>query len=114
MRGYTLGIAPRVGYAIPLSSSIALWPRLGVGYEVSRQSVEDSDAETVMRTFFVESILGVGVRVSKHAFFDVGPVVSYRRSTSDAPIGTPTYGAVLPGSTEAFGGSLRASLRLDF
>jgi hypothetical protein len=115
MRGYTLRLAPRIGYAIPLSSVVALWPRLGVGYEVSRLSVDDNDVETVNRTYSVESILGVGIRVSKHAFFDVGPVLSYQRSSSDASSGTPTVnGPVVPGSSEAFGGSVRASLRLDF
>lgn len=113
-RGYTVGIAPRVGYVVPLSSSVALWPRIGGGYEVSRQMVDDADGRTIMRTWFTEASFGVGVRVAKHVLFDVGPVLHYRRLSSEASPGTASlYGSVVPGSTESFGASLRAALRLD-
>lgn len=101
--GYTLGLAPRVGYVIPLSSSFAFWPRVGGGFEISRQAYEGPQSRVLTRAYFVESNLGVVLRVSKHALFDIGPVLAYRRSeTASAD------------TTESFNASLRVSLRLDF
>lgn len=113
-RGYTVGIAPRVGYVVPLATSVALWPRLGGGYEISRR-MDDNDTRTLTRTLFVEANLGVGIRVAKHAFFDLGPVLQYRRASTEAASTTPPlyYATLAPGSTESFGASLRAALRVD-
>lgn len=38
---FTVGVAPRVGYVIPLAAGFSLWPRAGVGFTFSRADTED-------------------------------------------------------------------------
>ena len=117
--GHTIGVAPRIGYALPLSETWAIWPRLSGGVDVTRQQYEGL-GRTVSRTFGGELNVGVVLRLGRHALFDFGPVVAYRSTNTD---GTPEAGgAGVPsalgiGSSEqssSLGGGMRASLRVVF
>lgn len=60
----TFQIAPRIGYAWPLSDAWSFWPRLGIEYTNYNVSNDDTDAETSLS--FLEA--------SVEALFAVSPV----------------------------------------
>lgn len=89
---FSAGGAPRIGYALPISSSFAFWPRLGVG----------ADFGGLGQTYFADADAGFVMRVSKHLLVDLGPVVTVRRTYLDVTELT---------SVDA---RARVALRLDF
>lgn len=111
--GFITSFEPRIGYVIPISSSFAFWPRAGVGYQVSRQTDDVTHRRALARTYSVESNLGVGLRLSKHALFDVGPVLAFRHVESEGQDALSGYN-VTDGVSNTFNASVRASLRVDF
>lgn len=111
--GFITSFEPRIGYVIPISSSFAFWPRAGVGYQVSRQTDDVTDRRALTRTYSVESNLGVGLRLSKHALFDVGPVLAFRHVESEGQDALSAYNPT-DGVSNTFDASVRASLRVDF
>lgn len=111
--GFITSFEPRIGYVIPISSSFAFWPRAGVGYQMSRQTNDVTDRRALTRTYSVESNLGVGLRLSRHALFDVGPVLAFRHVESEGQDALGGY-ALTDGASSTFAASIRASLRLDF
>lgn len=70
--GYAITIAPRLGYAIPITRHLALWPRLGGGYDQRRLSV-GRVFHFSNDTAFGEGDLGFIVRLSPSALLNAGP-----------------------------------------
>lgn len=116
--GYSLGIAPRVGYAIPLADTWALWPRVSVSMDVTRQQFENT-SRAISRTLGAELNLGFVLRLGRHALFDFGPIVSYQATSTKGRMGSGVLGDpspdVMPSQeSSSLDGGLRASLGLTF
>jgi hypothetical protein len=72
------GIAPRLGYIIPLGDKVYLWPRAGVEYHhVSASNVGDGSGSVTQLAFEAEAM--VVISPWNHFGFTVGP-------TFDAPL----------------------------
>ncbi len=69
------GIAPRVGYIIPMGDKVSFWPRAGIEYN----SVSSSDGSLSVTQFAVESEAMLVISPWNHFGFTVGP-------TADIPI----------------------------
>jgi hypothetical protein len=106
--GYAFTMMPRVGYAIPLSSSFTLWPRLGIGYDVSR-ATRDAAARDLSHAFYTRVNVGLVVRLAKHVVLDVGPTLTYSNSVTEAP-----YSGFYHYQERGVEGGATAALRLDF
>lgn len=86
------GVAPRIGYALPITSTFAFWPRLGVGADFGGPG----------QMYFADADAGFVVRVSKHLLIDLGPVLTVRRQYFNVYEDT------------VIDGRARVALRLDF
>lgn len=87
MHQYGAGLAPRIGWAVPLGEGLALWPRVRGGFGVA-----GGDLASAEPSFSVGADGLLVVALGRHALLDVGPRVSYARSA----VGTTTaYGAAL-------------------
>jgi opacity protein-like surface antigen len=90
------GIAPRVGYVVPLGDVLSLWPRAGVEYHnVSASSVNGSVSPSVDQ-FAIEAEVMLVISPWNHLGFTVGPTIDIPvtgKSTSASATGTGTTGA---------------------
>ncbi len=81
------GVAPRVGYIIPLGDKVSFWPRAGIEYN----SVSSSDGSLSVTQFAVDLEAMLVISPWNHFGFTVGP-------TADIPIsGKQTLTAVAGG-----------------
>jgi hypothetical protein len=74
--GFGFTVMPRVGYAIPLGSTFALWPRVGFGYGASSASYDDSlmDARPPWTDRWMgEAELGLVARLHRHVYVNLAP-----------------------------------------
>jgi opacity protein-like surface antigen len=89
------GFAPRVGYVVPLSDVLSLWPRIGVEYHnVSASSVNGSVSPSVDQ-FAIDTEVMLVISPWNHFGFTVGPTIDIPvtgKSTSAAATGTGTTG----------------------
>jgi hypothetical protein len=89
------GIAPRVGYVVPLGHVVSLWPRAGVEYHnVSSSSVSGAVSPSVTQ-FSIEAEAMFVISPWNHFGFTVGPTVDVPvggTSTSASGTGTGTTG----------------------
>jgi hypothetical protein len=69
------GIAPRVGYIIPMGDKVSLWPRAGIEYN----SVSASDGSLSVTAFAVDLEAMLVISPWNHFGFTIGP-------TADIPI----------------------------
>lgn len=74
--GYTVGITPRVGYVIPLTDGLALWPQLGLGLSQSRYAIQGS-GRTLSRQFGAELEVGLLVPLGKYVVARLAPTLAY-------------------------------------
>jgi hypothetical protein len=75
-KGYGLTLVPRVGYAIPLSDAVTLWPRLGAGYSYYQSETTGTTqppSEYTRGVWQAEAELGLVVLLGKHGYVNVGP-----------------------------------------
>jgi hypothetical protein len=84
------GVAPRVGYIIPLGDKIYLWPRLGVEYHnVSTSDVGNGSGSITQFAFLAEAM--VVISPWDHFGFQVGPTadipISGTQTSTSAPTG---------------------------
>ncbi|HLK38925.1 MAG TPA: hypothetical protein VKU41_19320 [Polyangiaceae bacterium] len=90
------GVAPRVGYVVPLGDVLSLWPRAGVEYHnVSASSVNGAVSPSVDQ-FAIEAEVMLVISPWNHFGFTVGPTVDVPlsgKSTSASATGTGTTGA---------------------
>ncbi len=97
--GYGLGIRPRVGYVLPLGETIALWPRVGVGYDVARETSDDpANGRILGQEWSARAELGILFRLGRYAYVNIGPELGYVATsnvqTNQASTKTSTlYGA---------------------
>ena len=91
------GIAPRVGYIVPMGDKASFWPRAGVEYH----SVTSSDGSVAVNQFAVEVEAMLVISPWNHFGFTVGP-------TADIPISGKRTIAV-PGT----GGAAATSTSVD-
>ncbi len=102
---YQLSAMGRIGYYLPLSESIAFWPRLAAGgtYQRDTRGREVSDippSEVARVAFRATADLDLAVPITKHLFLLAGPRVS---ATLASNVGdTVTFTAV----TASFRGGL--------
>jgi hypothetical protein len=79
-----IGIAPRVGYIIPLGSLVAFWPRAGLGfYSVSRGNVIlNNNPNNLITQSTTDTIFSVDLDPqfafvpTEHFFFHFGPLIN--------------------------------------
>jgi hypothetical protein len=90
-RATAIGIAPRVGYVIPLGDVLAFWPRAGFGfYSVSakRDSVDQNNPNNVTTRSATDTVFSLDLDPQlaivplEHFFFHVGPLVNIPLSGS--------------------------------
>ncbi len=94
------GIAPRVGYVIPMSDKLSFWPRAGVEYN----NVSSSDGSLSVTQFAVDLEAMLVISPWNHFGFTVGP-------TADIPItGKQTLSAGGGGSTSVDSSMLQVGL----
>jgi opacity protein-like surface antigen len=90
------GVAPRVGYVVPLSEVLSLWPRAGVEYHNVSASSVNGKASPSANQFSLEAEVMLVVSPWNHFGFTVGPTIDVPVSgstTSPAGMGTGTGGA---------------------
>ena len=98
------GVAPRIGYVVPLGRMLSLWPRAGVEYHnVSSSSVNGSVSPSVTQ-FSVEAEAMLVISPWNHFGFTVGPTLDVPisgKSTSPSATGTGTTGTATPTSIDS-------------
>jgi hypothetical protein len=84
-RGYGFSVEPRVGTVLRLVDSLALWPRVGVGYQ---RAWADGNVEGP-RAYTLSAFARAGLvtTLGRHAFLDAGPEVRLRLGRNDAASG---------------------------
>lgn len=105
--GYVLAVAPRVGYLVPLTESLAFWPQVGVMYGQSR-SESDRAWRTLSRSVGVEVEAGLVMPIGRHVVVRVAPTLAYGFVWTDST-------ALLPSEdTESVRAGVRAQVGLVF
>jgi hypothetical protein len=85
------GIAPRVGYIVPLGESLSLWPRAGVEYHnVSASKISGTVSPSVDQ-FAIEAEVMLVISPWNHFGITVGP-------TLDVPVGGKSTSALATGT----------------
>jgi hypothetical protein len=75
------GFVPRVGYILPLTEMLAVWPRGGMGIYTTRRKVYDDDNNDVSVTtgdtiFSLDLDPQLAIVPFEHFYFSVGPLVN--------------------------------------
>ncbi|MDB4945714.1 MAG: hypothetical protein JWP97_5248 [Labilithrix sp.] len=94
-----LGIAPRVGYVLPLTSTLAFWPRAGFAfYSLSSKSTADDGKGKTSSSRTTDTALSLDLDPQfvfapmQHFFFHAGPIANIpltgKRSTTTSEGGT--------------------------
>jgi opacity protein-like surface antigen len=93
------GIAPRVGYIIPMGDKLSLWPRAGIEYHnVATSSVGGSGAGSVTQ-FAIEGEAMLVISPWNHFGFTVGPTVDVPISGEQTTTTTVTTNGVTTSSS---------------
>jgi len=92
------GLGPRVGYSIPITETIAFWPKLGVGYySVSMDSGQPDSSSVSGNKMTLEVFAPVAISPAPHFFIGIGPAfqtdLSSKVEGNDANKNT-TFGVV--------------------
>ena len=98
------GVAPRIGYIIPISKLVSLWPRAGVEYHHVSSSSGGSSVSPSVTQFALGAEALVVISTWSHFGFTVGPTVDVPitgESTSTASTGTGTSGAAASTSVDS-------------
>ena len=105
--GYVLSVAPRVGYLVPLTEGVALWPQIGVTYGQSRAE-NDGSGRTLARSFGAEIEAGLLLPVARHVLVRVAPTLAYGYTWADAT------GVFRSEDTDSVHAGVRAEIGLAF
>lgn len=81
--GYSAGIAPRIGYVVPLTESIALWPQVGLAVNQSRYELEGV-SRTLSRGVAAELEVGLLVPLGRHVVVRLAPTLAYDHAWTDS------------------------------
>lgn len=106
--GYSIGISPRVGYVVPLTDDIALWPQLGLGVTQSRFETEGL-GRTLSRGIGAELEVSLLVPLGRHVVVRLAPTLAYNHASNE---GAALSGVSGDGETIAAG--VRAQMGLSF
>lgn len=106
--GYAVGIAPRVGYLLPLTESLALWPQLGLGVNQSRNEL-DGFGRTLTRGVAAELEVGLLVPLGKHVVARVAPTLTYNHASNK---GSASSGP--QGDSDSIAAGVRGQIGLAF
>jgi opacity protein-like surface antigen len=90
------GIAPRIGYVVPLGDALSLWPRAGVEYHNVSASSDNGSPSPSVDQFAIEAEVMLVISPWNHFGFTVGPTLDVPvtgKSTSGSAMGTGTTGA---------------------
>lgn len=77
-----IGLAPRVGYVIPLSNVFAFWPRAGFAFYAVSSKTEDVDNGATRTTSVTDTLFSIDLDPQfvivpvEHFFFHAGPLVN--------------------------------------
>lgn len=78
-----IGLAPRIGYIIPIGEHLALWPRAGFAFYSSSAKVEDTNnAGVVTESKITDTIFSIdldpnlAIIPTEHLFITVGPMLN--------------------------------------
>jgi hypothetical protein len=102
-----LAVAPRVGFAVPLTSFIAFWPRVGgTIYSISSESTGQGATPTTNKT----SLTGIGLNLepmfvlspADHFGIVAGPVVDIPLTGKSSTTRTPAVGVQQPDTNVKF------------
>lgn len=99
---YALGLAPRVGYVIPINDDVFLWPRIGGGYTRSFVTGGMGDGNS----WTADAEMAIGFRAGRYVFFSASPKISYASVTWGEP--------ALPGDASSFRVGMTGSVGLAF
>lgn len=81
--GYSVGIAPRIGYALPLGKGVLLWPKFGVA--VSRfRNEQNLSPRTLGASIGAELEVGLVLPLSRHVILQIAPVVGYAHTVVES------------------------------
>jgi hypothetical protein len=89
------GLAPRVGYVVPLGDVLSLWPRAGVEYHNVSASRVNGEVSPSVTQFALEAELMLVISPWDHFGFTLGPTIDIPidgKSTSSSATGTGTTG----------------------
>ena len=106
--GYSIGIAPRVGYVVPLTDDIALWPQLGLLVTQSRFESEGL-GRTLSRGIGAELEVGLLLPLGRHVVVRLAPTLAYNHASNE---GASWSGA--SGDSETIAAGVRAQMGLSF
>jgi hypothetical protein len=106
--GYAVGIEPRVGYVLPLTDSLALWPQLGLGVNQSRVEVEGI-GRTLSRGVAAELEVGLLVPLGRHVVVRLAPTLAYNHASHE---GNALSGSL--GDSDSIAAGVRGQLGLAF
>lgn len=82
------GIAPRVGYILPIGDLFAFWPRGGIGIYGVSASTEGVDGNTITRSTNSDTFVSLDLDPQfalvpfEHFFFHFGPLINVPLSTT--------------------------------
>jgi len=103
-------VMPRVGYAIPISPSFALWPRLAIGYiggYVDKVSHDGSGNREVLSKCMAVVDVGLVARVHRNIYLRAAPELSIGIETPESRCSLPARSTQL---TVDFGGTVGIGL----
>jgi hypothetical protein len=106
---WSVAIAPRVGFEIPLTSHFSLYPVASLGVGLTGQTISESgsvNAATSVEVFLSGSV-PVLYHVAPHFFFGFGPLISYTLVNQDLMYQTQNH-AFSVGAALTVGGWLMA------
>ncbi len=106
--GYSVGIQPRVGYVLPLTDSLALWPQLGLGVNQSRVEVEGF-GRALSRGVAAELEVGLLVPLGRPVVVRLAPTLAYNHASHE---GNAISGSL--GSSDSIAAGVRGQLGLAF
>jgi hypothetical protein len=96
---YSLGATPRIGRPIDVGP-VTLWPKLGVGYAVTRSESSGPNGlpgqSALARTFATELTFDALFRLGEYVTFSLGPTAYYRRTDRSASERTSAVYALQP------------------
>jgi hypothetical protein len=93
------GVAPRIGYVIPMGDKLSLWPRVGVEYYNVQESNVGAGSQSVTEFAFEAEALLV-ISPWNHFGFVVGPTLDAPFTGEQTSTNTATAGAMTTTTTQ--------------
>lgn len=102
--GFGFTVMPRIGYAIPLGSTFAVWPRLGIGYSGGLTATTSSNTAPWGERWMGDAELGLVTRLHRYVYLNVAPRLSVTVNRISAVPGSRWENTTIQlGGTAGFG-----------